>query len=70
LPRRALERDRTVNSIDLKDEREILRQISRLEKSRREADARDARDRRIKDKKVRGAFRGRRGRGGGGRCCF
>lgn len=49
---RALERERTITSIDLKQEREILKQIHRLEKVKREVQAFEAHDKLIKNKKV------------------
>lgn len=47
-----LERERTINSIDLQEERRILWEIKRVEKIKKQVDAYDAHDKLIKDKKV------------------
>jgi polyribonucleotide nucleotidyltransferase len=49
---RQLERDRTTKSMPLKEEREILKQISKAEKIKREVQAFEAYDKTIKSRKV------------------
>jgi rRNA processing protein Krr1/Pno1 len=49
---RRLERERTAKSMDLKDEKEILRQMSRAEKTKREVQEFETYDKAIKDRKA------------------
>lgn len=49
----ALERQRTINSMPLAEEREILKQIARVQKKKREVEVFENYDAQLKEKKVR-----------------